>query len=415
MDRAELPDVVARELEKHRGVELHGPSLRVVFVWKGTRYRESLGLPPTRQNIRHAAQLRAAVLHDIKMGAFEFARHFPNSKHAGPVVRHGLRLADLADRYLQLKAVDITAETESRYRVALASTLELLGRQRLAQALLPEDIQHLRVELVSGRAVATANHYLAVLDGFLRWLESNGYCRTGLAAAAVRFAAVGTDPDPLTRNEVEQIITKGCLHPADAAAVTLAVYTGIRPGELCALAMEDVDLEQGLIHVRRSITRQHQFKVPKTGRPRAVQLMPPALEAAKALLQLAAEHSAEEVTVYINRHETRTDVIRPLLSPVTQARKRVINRWFCPTAWQTKWTALLRRAEVRHRRPYQTRHTFACWCLTAHGNLAFIADQMGHADYSMLVKVYGRWIDDESRSEVERIWRGIQNLHGKPQ
>ena len=71
---------------------------------------------------------------------------------------------------------------------------------------------------------------------------------------------------------------------------------------------------------------------------------------------------------------------------------------------------MVRRAEIRPRPPYQTRHTFACWNLTARGNLAFIANQMGHTDYSMLVTVYGRWIDTESSRELERIWEGMQNM-----
>ena len=35
---------------------------------------------------------------------------------------------------------------------------------------------------------------------------------------------------------------------------------------------------------------------------------------------------------------------------------------------------------------------------------------MGHKDYSMLVTVYGRWIDTESSRELERIWEGMQNM-----
>lgn len=68
------------------------------------------------------------------------------------------------------------------------------------------------------------------------------------------------------------------------------------------------------------------------------------------------------------------------------------------------------RFGIRPRPPYQTRHTYACWNLTARGNLAFIANQMGHKDYSMLVTVYGRWIDSESRSELDRIWTTMQNM-----
>ena len=56
------------------------------------------------------------------------------------------------------------------------------------------------------------------------------------------------------------------------------------------------------------------------------------------------------------------------------------------------------------------RHTYACWNLTARGNLAFIANQMRHSDYSMLVKIYGRWIDSESPRELGRIWQGMKKL-----
>ncbi|MGK8440723.1 hypothetical protein ACRS3X_25885 [Ectopseudomonas hydrolytica] len=42
------------------------------------------------------------------------------------------------------------------------------------------------------------------------------------------------DPDPLTKAELAELLDKGCLHPMDRAAVTLAVYTGLRPGELGA-------------------------------------------------------------------------------------------------------------------------------------------------------------------------------------
>lgn len=415
MHNNELPDALANELAKHKGVEIHGKSLRVVFTWRGRRYRETLGLQVTKANIKHAAQLRAAILHEIKIGTFDYGRHFPDSRHATGTTRpRDERLGELAKRYMPLKAVDITPETEIRYAAGIDACLELLGRERLASALLPEDIQRLRVDLVESRAVTTVNHYLATLSGFLAWCETNGYCRSGLSAACTRFEASQREPDPLTRDELDQLLTKGCLHAQDVAAVTLAVYTGLRPGELCALAVEDVDLKRGLIHVRRAITRSKAFKVPKTGRPREVLLMPPAREAVQTLLELAADHQTENVTVLINRHEARTDRITPLLSPVTQARKRNINRWFIASAWNSKWATLLKRAGIRHRPPYQTRHTYACWCLTAHGNLAFIAKQMGHRDYTMLVRVYAHWVDDESQNELERIWRGIQTQTKKP-
>ena len=397
------------ELAKHKGVEIHGNSLRISFMWHRRRCRETLGLPVTKANIKHAAQLRAAVLHAIKIGTFDYGAHFPESRHATNYSSaRDERLGTLVERYKKLKAVDITEETERRYGWALDICVAELGKDRLGSVLLPEDIQRLRVDLIASRATSTVNHYLATLSGFLQWCESNGYCRAGLASACTRFSMSDRDPDPLTKAELDLLLTKGCLHPADRAAITLAVYTGIRPGELCGLAREDIDLERGFLHIRRSITAAGQFKVPKTSKPRTVLLFPPALEACRQLLAIPSKVAQHPVAVHLNRHETRTDTITPVISPTLQARKAVVNQWFVPTSWNSKWDNIQRRSGIRPRRPYQTRHTYACWCLTARGNLAFIAKQMGHKDFTMLVEVYAKWMDDESPNELQNIWRNMQ-------
>lgn len=393
------------ELAKHKGIEVHGGNIRVVFMWRRIRCRESLGLPVTKANIKHAALLRAAIIHEIKTGHFDYSRHFPNSKNATNYSNvRDERLSALLERYKPLKAVDITPMTEEKYGYALDICNELLGPDRLAGILLPEDIQLLRTQLIATRAPSTANHYLATFAGFLAWCENNNYCRKGLASACIRFAMIGREPDPLTKDEFELLLEKGCLHTQDSAAITLAIYTGLRPGELCALAVEDIDLNAAQINIARAITANGSFKVPKTGKPRTVLLMPPAVEACKTLMRLVADHAPLEIEVFMNRHESRLELVTPLLSPLTQARKKAINPWFVPTSWNTKWAAIQRRSGIRPRRPYQTRHTFACWCLTARGNLAFIAKQMGHIDYTMLVQIYAKWMDDESPAELERIW-----------
>ncbi|WHL26075.1 tyrosine-type recombinase/integrase [Pseudomonas juntendi] len=127
---------------------------------------------------------------------------------------------------------------------------------------------------------------------------------------------------PLTHEEFDLVVTKGCLHPQDVAATTLAVYTGLRPGELCALAVEDIDLEAGKIEVTRAITADGTFKLPKIGKPRTVLLMEPAIEACRTLIAIVSKHPKRDIRVYHNRHEWRDDSVTPLLSPSTQARKR---------------------------------------------------------------------------------------------
>jgi integrase len=58
------------------------------------------------------------------------------------------------------------------------------------------------------------------------------------------------DPDPLLLHEYQALIA--ALPRSQALIIIVAVHTGMRPGEICALAWEDIDLVKGEIHVSRS-------------------------------------------------------------------------------------------------------------------------------------------------------------------
>lgn len=64
------------------------------------------------------------------------------------------------------------------------------------------------------------------------------------------------------------------------------------------------------------------------------------------------------------------------------------------------WEAAMRRAGIRYRRAYQSRHTYACWSLAAGANPNFIAKQMGHTDAQMVYRVYGSWMAENNQDQV---------------
>jgi integrase len=57
--------------------------------------------------------------------------------------------------------------------------------------------------------------------------------------------------------------------------------------------------------------------------------------------------------------------------------------------------AVLTELDIRHRRQYNCRHTYATMCLMAGMNPAFIANQLGHS-VQMLLTTYARWINSSS-------------------
>lgn len=68
-----------------------------------------------------------------------------------------------------------------------------------------------------------------------------------------------------------------------------------------------------------------------------------------------------------------------------------------------RWHSAVKRAGIRRRNPYHTRHTFACWLLPAGANLSFIANQMGHENAQMVYEIYATWIEEMNSEQVAML------------
>jgi integrase len=63
------------------------------------------------------------------------------------------------------------------------------------------------------------------------------------------------------------------------------------------------------------------------------------------------------------------------------------------------WYPALKRAAIRERKPYQTRHTFASCALSAGEQIGWVARQLGHTNTEMVIRHYYRWIRTNTRQD----------------
>ena len=103
----------------------------------------------------------------------------------------------------------------------------------------------------------TVESYLSVIRGFYNFLiESPNYtCSYNPCTRLHRKLPSGkrqTRRPPKTTAEVAALI-KSITHPRDRCIVTLLAKTGVRRGELCGLNLDDVDLDNDVLHIRRHL------------------------------------------------------------------------------------------------------------------------------------------------------------------
>ncbi|EJW5747664.1 DUF3596 domain-containing protein [Escherichia coli] len=403
------------------GVENHGGSLRIWFHYNGKRVRENLGVPDTAKNRKIAGELRTSVCFAIRMGSFDYAAQFPNSpnlKHFG-LGKREITVKALSEKWLDLKKIEICANAHNRYQSVIKNMLPMLGEKKLVSSITKEDLLFVRRDLltgyqklsngktssIKGRSVVTVNYYMTTIAGMFQFATDNGYTSGNPFNGLAPLKKSKVKPDPLTRDEFIRFI-EACRHQQTKNLWILAVYTGIRHGELVSLAWEDIDLKARTITIRRNYTKLGEFTPPKTdaGTGRTIHLVQPAIDALKSqaeMTMLGKQHSVEVK----QREYGRTAVHKCtfVFSPQVIKQQQLSGPHYKVDSIRESWTSILKRAGLRHRKSYQSRHTYACWSLADGANPSFIASQMGHTNAQMVFNVYGAWMKDNNHEQIELL------------
>lgn len=400
----------AASLTMPTGVEIHGNYVRINFSYKGKRHRESLGLSPTKQNINFARLKRETILYEIKIGTFNYSAHFPNSKHADGQPKSS-NVSDLAKRFLEHKSHDVRRSTLQRYEWVLRDFVNIYGKNRSCSTLSPRSLMEYRNEILKGKAGRTVNRNFVTVNAFLSWLHKMEYVTRDLSDVLTRAKESPADIQPFSMEEMNKILN--CCYVAQHKnMITIFLYTGIRTSELCTLAWEDVDFKNKTLHVRRSAYNDRGLKTTKTDTERFVDLMPPAIEALKAQRHLTYLLPQKEYQIEQPGNSFKTERLRFIFNPkVVRAQKGSDFDYYGSRSIRRLWRELCTKACVEYRNQYQLRHTYASWMIThANVNVSYLAQQMGHADITMVAKVYGKWLIESNKKESDRVWHELEKL-----
>lgn len=369
-------------MDRTQGINPRGKSILIDFYYLGIRCRETLKLLPSKPNILFAQRLKSTIQHEIAIGTFEYSKHFPNSKNALLGSKSSNKtVAQALDEYIQSARRTCAMSTWKNYRSAVEFHLKpTFGHIRLADMTSNEVKKWIGSLTISNKRI---NNVLIPLRTILNDAFADGVIERNPILRVTNLVVRTEEPQPFTPDEVTAICK--ALPEQGKNLILFALWTGLRTSELIALEWRDIDWIKGLVRVRRACVNKI-TKQPKTkSGERDVLLFPPALE---ALMNQKPFSLLVDGRVF---HNPRTN--KPWETD-GQIRK-------------TMWQPALKKAGVLYRIPYQTRHTYASTLLSLGENPMWVAQQMGHKDWGMIRKRYGRWIpevDNTAGSKTMQLW-----------
>lgn len=369
-------------MDRELDVKVRGNNLQIDFYYLGKRCRESLKLEPTKANKLYAKGLKATIKHEMAIGTFQYSKHFPNSKNAQLGTKSTNKTVSQAlDDFLQSTRRTLQVSTWRNYRSAVEHHLKpTFGHIRMADMTSVEIKKWISTLTITNKRI---NNVLIPLRTILNDAFSDGLIERNPIIRVNNLSVRFEEPQPFTPTEIIAICNE--LPQQGKNLIQFAIWTGLRTSELIALEWGDIDWIKGLVIVRRASVNKI-TKQPKTkSGERDVKLFPPALDALKDQKQFSF---LADSRIF---HNPRTN--KPWETD-GQIRK-------------TMWQPALKRAGVLYRIPYQTRHTYASTLLSAGENPLWVAQQMGHKDWGMIRKRYGRYIqeiDSSAGSKVMQLW-----------
>ena len=174
----------------------------------------------------------------------------------------------------------------------------------------------------------------------------------------------------------------------------VAVASGARRGEVCALRWCDVDLDKRFVRIERSVSATAGagvvIKSTKTGKPRVVSLTTQAVE---ALVERKAQ--AVRTAAAAGRDLEESDLVFAI--------DQFGERPWRPDMVTGRWTRLRKEIGLSHVRIHGLRHFVATELLTAGIDLRTVANRLGHARTSTTLDIYWGFVPARDRDAADHL------------
>lgn len=355
-----------------------GSTLVLTFTYKGVLCREPLSrLELNNKNIKYAERLLGEIQNNIEKGVFVYAQYFPNSKKLSLFgnVRKERAVIDYLAEYLKIcENRSLSPSTLDGYKKCKSALVDLhkIPVATLTPAMLKSWIQK------QSTSLKTIRNRLSFLRSAIDEAVTDGL----ISLNPVSLVTASRYQTERSEHEKEYIVDP--LSPAEVEALLaatgnqqwenlfrFAINTGMRSSELCAIRWSDIDFIGKTAHVTvASVSGVTKGTKTHAGK-RKIELNDQAMAALANQKQFTF---MKDVEIF---EDPKTG-----------------EPWSGADAIRKKaWVPTLRKAGIRYRNPYQTRHTFATRHISQGANLFWLAGQMGHKGPEMLFRHYGSYLE----------------------
>ena len=315
---------------------------------------------------RQAQDRCAELITEIKQGAY---------------VEHDKKSVDtfLDDWERDWAATNVSPKTRERYSEILRKHVRPhIGAKRM-QSIRVEDLNKLYTELHQKLAPRTVKHVHRLLHRVFGHAAKWGATKRNVVALVDAPKVAATEAAALQLTEIPTMFA-GLRGRVLYSIAVVALGTGMRRGELCALRWQDVDLEGASLRVERSLEQTRKgglrFKAPKTARGRRPISLSPAV-----VSELRTHWKAQqEQRLALGVGKAPPD---GLVFATWEGEPRQ------PDGLSKEFSQAMNDLGLPHVTLHTLRHTHASQLITSGMDILTVSRRLGHSSPAITLNVYG--------------------------
>ena len=211
-----------------------------------------------------------------------------------------------------------------------------------------------------------------IVKSSLRWSMNEGYINyfelsfkyPRISRRSKVFTLTKREQNKITNYALENITPQNI-------GLLLALYAGLRIGEICALKWKDIDLKRGIIHVRRTIQRIYMVDI-KGNNSRVIISSP---KTQKANRDIPINKFFLNI-LNVQKDENEFFVI--------SAKEHYIE----PRTYRRYFDRTLKKLHIDHINFHALRHTFATNCIALGVDYKTVSELLGHSNINITLNLY---------------------------
>lgn len=309
-----------------------------------------------------------------------------------------LTVREFFEQWLETTAPTLRPSTARRYRdVARLHIVGVIGNLQLAK-LTPGDVQRLYANrLAAGLSPTSVNHIHAILhralDQAVRW----GLLMRNVTDMVDAPRRASPEMQAWDARQVAAVLAAAAGDELEALW-RLAVFSGMRRGEMLGLRWADVDLDRGELAIRRTLSRGATSRL-ESGEPKTA--------AGRRRVSLPAS-----VVESLRRHRVRQLEQRLAAGPAYADQDLVFatesGASLHPNSLYLRFGRLIERAGVASIRFHDLRHTNATIDLATGTHPKVVQERLGHATISETLDRYSHLAPNMQREAANRLDAAIE-------